>query len=131
MPNTRKKYKICINTVSGNVHVVDPPNSLRVMDGIAMLLQTGGFVSLWECLVPLDDDIEDLVDLTFSVSADLTYSLALKHNVTLNSQFLLQELGNRLYPSIGQWMMCNALLRCYAGAAGGDDTVDADQGINV
>ncbi len=96
------------------------------MDGIATLLQMRGFVSSWERLVPLDDDIEDFVDLNFPVSTNLAYSLALNGDITLNSQLLLQELAYRLYPSIGRWMMCDALLRCYVGAAGGDDTVGAD-----
>ena len=106
-------------------------NSLRVTDGIATLLQKKGFVSSWERSIPLDDDVEDFVDLNSPVSADLTYSLALNGDITLNSQLLLQELGYRLYPSIGRWMMREALSQCYAGATDGDDSMSDGRRIKV
>ncbi len=94
-------------------------NALGATDAVAELLRTRGFVASWERSVPPDDDVED-----FSDGADLTYSLALNGDVTLNSQLLLQELGYRLYPSIGRWMAREAVSRCFAGAAA-DAVADA------
>jgi hypothetical protein len=61
-----------------------------------------GIIASWERSLPLDDTMEDFVDDNNEDSAiiynkmDLTYSLALNGDITLNSQLLLQELGYRL-----------------------------------
>ena len=66
-----------------------------------------------------DDTMEDFVDdnnedsAIISNTMDLTYSLALNGDITLNSQLLLQELGYRLYPSFGRWMVNEAILQCF------------------
>jgi hypothetical protein len=93
-------------------------NALSVTDDIATLLQTKGLITSWERSIPLDDTIEDFVnnnneDSTIMSTTDLTYSLALNGDITLNSQLLLQELGYRLYPSFGRWMVNEALLQCF------------------
>jgi hypothetical protein len=105
-------------------------NALRATDNVATFLRTRGLVSSWERSIPLDDDVEDFADLSSYAPVDLTYSLALNGDVTLDSQLLLQELGYRLYPSIGRWTTSAALSRCIGGgaAAGGDDdtVIDGD-----
>jgi hypothetical protein len=93
-------------------------NALSLTDDIATLLQTKGLIASWERSIPLDDTIEDFVnnnneDSTIMSTTDLTYSLALNGDITLNSQLLLQELGYRLYPSFGRWMVNEALLQCF------------------
>ena len=88
-------------------------NALSVTDAIATLLQTKGLITSWERSIPLEDDIEDFVDEDCVTSMDLTYSLAMNGDITLNSQLLLQELGYRLYPSFGRWMVNEAILRCF------------------
>ena len=101
-------------------------NALGATDAIANLLRARGFVASWERSVPFEDEIEDFSDETSIVPADLTYSLALDGDVTLNSQLLLQELGYRLYPSIGRWMAREAISRCFARSAA--DAVVEDAG---
>ena len=95
-------------------------NTLSVTDNIATLLQTKGLIASWERSLPLDDTIDDFVDdnnnedsAIISNTMDLTYSLALNGDITLNSQLLLQELGYRLYPSFGRWMVNEAILQCF------------------
>jgi hypothetical protein len=93
-------------------------NALSLTDDIATLLQTKGLITSWERSIPLDDTIEDFVennneDSTIMSTTDLTYSLALNGDITLNSQLLLQELGYRLYPTFGRWMVNEALLQCF------------------
>jgi hypothetical protein len=93
-------------------------NALSLTDDIATLLQTKGLITSWERSIPLDDTIEDFVknnneDSAIMSTTDLTYSLALNGDITLNSQLLLQELGYRLYPSFGRWMVNEALLQCF------------------
>ncbi len=100
-------------------------NALRATDAVANLLLARGFVASWERSVPLEYEIEDFSDEASSVpGADLTYSLALNGDVTLDSQLLLQELGYRLYPSFGRWMAREAISRCFAGSGGGGGRVD-------
>lgn len=107
-------------------------NALRATDDIAKLLQTKGFVTSWERSIPLEDDIEDFADANSTVPADLAFSLALNEDVTLDSQLLLQELGFRLYPSIGRWMAHEALSQCFTAAAGRDSALgDGKRNINV
>jgi hypothetical protein len=102
-------------------------DALRATDDVATFLRNRGYVSSWERSVPTDDDIEDFADTTTYAPVDLTYSLALNGDVTLDSQLLLQELGYRLYPSIGQWTTAVAISKCFsgkggaAGSGGGDD----------
>lgn len=98
-------------------------NALRTTDAIANLLQKKGLVTSWERSIPLDDDVEDFATTAtssvdnFSVSSDLPYSLALYGDATLNSQLLLQELGYRLYPSFGRWLVREGVSRCFGGDA--------------
>ena len=93
-------------------------NALATTDNVATLLQTKGMIDSWERSIPPDDDVEDWTTSstqttteTFYVSSDLEYSLALNGDVTLNSQLLLQELGYRLYPSFGRWLVHEATLQ--------------------
>ena len=65
------------STLTANVR-----KALRTTDAVAGLLQEKGLVASWERSVPPDDDIEDFATEDF----DLTYSLALNGDVTLNSQ---------------------------------------------
>jgi hypothetical protein len=95
-------------------------NSLIITDAAATLLQNKGIIDSWERSIPPDDDIEDWATTSkstttdnFYVSSDLEYSLALNGDVTLNSQLLLQELGYRLYPSFGRWLVHEAVLQCF------------------
>ena len=94
-------------------------NTLSVTDNIATLLQSKGLIASWERSIPLDDTIDDFVDdnnnedSAIMYTTDLTYSLALNGDITLNSQLLLQELGYRLYPSFGRWMVNEAILQCF------------------
>jgi len=95
-------------------------NSLIITDAAATLLQNRGIIDSWERSIPPDDDIEDWATTSksttsdnFYVSSDLEYSLALNGDVTLNSQLLLQELGYRLYPSFGRWLVHEAVLQCF------------------
>lgn len=96
-------------------------NALRTTDAIATLLQRKGLLTSWERSIPPDDDIEDFTSTAsssdnFSVSPDLPYSLALNGDVTLNSQLLLQELGYRLYPSFGRWLVQEGVAQCFTAA---------------
>lgn len=95
-------------------------NALMASDAAATLLQNKGIIDSWERSIPPDDDIEDWTTTSkptstdnFYVSSDLEYSLALNGDVTLNSQLLLQELGYRLYPSFGRWLVHEAVLQCF------------------
>eukprot|EP00985_Skeletonema_marinoi_P026817 scaffold21148_cov157-Skeletonema_marinoi.AAC.1 len=95
-------------------------NALVASDTVATLLQNKGLIDTWERSIPPDDDIEDWTTTSrsttsdnFYVSSDLEYSLALNGDVTLNSQLLLQELGYRLYPSFGRWLVHEAVLQCF------------------
>ena len=95
-------------------------NALVASDTAATLLQNKGLIDSWERSIPPDDDIEDWTTTSkstttdnFYVSSDLEYSLALNGDVSLNSQLLLQELGYRLYPSFGRWLVHEAALQCF------------------
>ncbi len=95
-------------------------NALIASDTAANLLQSKGIIDSWERSIPPDDDIEDWTSTSkptttdnFYVSSDLEYSLALNGDVTLNSQLLLQELGYRLYPSFGRWLVHETVLQCF------------------
>eukprot|EP00984_Skeletonema_dohrnii_P003084 scaffold1033_cov109-Skeletonema_dohrnii-CCMP3373.AAC.2 len=95
-------------------------NALVASDTVATLLRNKGLIDTWERSIPPDDDIEDWTATSrstttdnFYVSSDLEYSLALNGDVTLNSQLLLQELGYRLYPSFGRWLVHEAVLQCF------------------
>ena len=95
-------------------------NALIASDTAATTLQNRGLIDSWERSIPPDDDIEDWTTTSkstttdnFYVSSDLEYSLALNGDVTLNSQLLLQELGYRLYPSFGRWLVHEAVLQCF------------------
>lgn len=95
-------------------------NALITTDTAATLLQNKGIIDSWERSIPPDDDIEDWTTTSkstttdnFYVSSDLEYSLALNGDVTLNSQLLLQELGYRLYPSFGRWLVHEDVLQCF------------------
>ena len=100
-------------------------NGLDATDSIATFLQSKGLLtSPWERSIPPDDDIEDFItpfvsSESFVVGADLPYSLALNEDITLNSQMLLQELGYRLYPSFGRWLVQEGVMQCFSGANGG------------
>ncbi|KAL7533936.1 hypothetical protein ACHAXR_005536 [Thalassiosira sp. AJA248-18] len=108
-------------------------NALGSTDAIAALLQQKGLVTSWERSIPPDDDIEDFTSPTtssdnFSVSLDLAYSLALNGDITLNSQLLLQELGYRMYPSFGRWLVHVGVPRCFSSkdSTGGEIAVQID-----
>jgi len=94
-------------------------SGLQITDKIATLLQRKGIISSWERSNPSNDDIEDFISPmssdSFSTTPDLQFSLALNGDKTLNSQILLQELGYRLYPSFGCWLVCEGLLQCFVG----------------
>lgn len=84
-------------------------SALHTTDSIATFLQRHGLISSWERSIPPIDDIEDFATL----SSDLTYSLALNGDITLNSQLLLQELGYRMYPAFGKWLIHEGISRCF------------------
>ena len=95
-------------------------NALLASDTAATLLQSKGMIDSWERSIPIDDDVEDWTTTSkssttdnFYVSPDLEYSLALNGDVSLNAQLLLQELGYRLYPSFGRWLVREAVLSCF------------------
>jgi hypothetical protein len=98
-------------------------NALAATDNATTLLRNKGMIDSWERSIPPDDDIEDWAAITatksftdknnFYVSSDVTFSLALNKDITLNSQLLLQELGYRLYPSFGRVLVQNVLLQCF------------------
>jgi hypothetical protein len=58
---------------------------------------------------PDEDKIEDFFNKTSIIPVDLMYSLSLDSDITVSSQLLLQELGDRLYHVIGHWMACEAI----------------------
>mmetsp|Transcript_13127 Transcript_13127/g.21378 ORF Transcript_13127/g.21378 Transcript_13127/m.21378 type:complete len:108 (-) Transcript_13127:18-341(-) len=63
----------------------------------------------------------------FFVSSDLPYSVALNGDITLNSQLLLQELGYRMYPSFGRWLIQKGVSGCFeSGDAVNKITVQMD-----
>ncbi|KAL9179714.1 hypothetical protein ACHAXT_009004 [Thalassiosira profunda] len=103
--------------------------ALAVTDAVADFLQTRGLASSWERSVPSDEDVDDFASPAapsadgVSVSSDLPYSLALYGDATLDSQLLLQELGYRLYPSFGRWLVREGASRCFPGGAGGEGAV--------
>lgn len=103
-------------------------SGLQITDEIATLLQWKGIISSWERSNPSNDDIEDFISPmsseSFSATSDLQFLLALNGDKTLNSQILLQELGYRLYPSFGRWLVCEGLLRCFVGD--GETVVNID-----
>ena len=95
-------------------------NALKAADTIGTLLVDSGIITSWERSVPSKEDVEDFVEPylapasdNFSVASDLKFTLALNVDVTLNSQLLLQELGYRLYPSFGRWLLQESLLSCF------------------
>ena len=94
--------------------------AFHTSDAIAILLKSKGIISSWERTNPSEEDIDDWSSSSSSPSAenfyatsDLQYTLALNGDVTLNSQLLLQELGYRMYPSFGRWMVQEGLRRCF------------------
>ena len=98
-------------------------NALAATDNATTLLRKKGMIDSWERSIPPDDDVEDWAGSTptksltdknnFYVSSDVTFSLALNKDITLNSQLLLQELGYRLYPSFGRVLVQNVILQCF------------------
>lgn len=109
-------------------------NALQATDNISNLLQRSGLITSWERSVPPDDDIEDFVQSTtsaakspaegFYVSPELAYSVALDGDVTLSSQLLLQELGYRLYPSFGRWLIERVTSGSFTWGGNVDDGCD-------
>lgn len=78
---------------------------LRLLDQVCKVLCDKGLVAATE-LSSLDDDqladwIEGLTDLTLSVALD--------GDITMNAQILLQEQGFRLYPSFAKYMVMQLL----------------------
>ena len=97
-------------------------NAFKAADMTGTILSSNGFISSWERTVNSKEDIEDFIEPytapsgdNFSVTSDLQFTLALMGDVTLNSQLLLQELGYRLYPSFGRWILRQSLLACFPG----------------
>jgi len=94
-------------------------NALQITDDIGNFLQKKGLITSWERSIPPNEDIEDFTSTAeqskenFFVSSDLPYSLALNGDVTLGSQLLLQELGYRLYPSFGRWIIQKGVMQCF------------------
>jgi len=122
-------------TISSSINLTASlQNALRTTDVIATLLQKKGFITSWERSVPPDDDMEDFTSTTstkssenFFVSSDLPYSVALNGDITLNSQLLLQELGYRMYPSFGRWLIQKGVSGCFeSGDAVNKITVQMD-----
>lgn len=103
-------------------------SGLKMTDEVATLLQRKGLISSWERSNPSKDEIEDFISPmsyeSFSATSDLQYSLALNGDKTLNSQILLQELGYRLYPAFGRWLVREGLLQCFFGV--GETVVSID-----
>ena len=85
-------------------------SALDSTDAVANFLLAKGFISSWERSVPPPEDLEDFV----SLATDCPFSLALYGDATLGSQLLLQELGFRLYPAFGRWMVTESISRCFA-----------------
>jgi hypothetical protein len=99
-------------------------NALAATDNATTLLRNKGMIDSWERSIPTDDDVEDWAASTatksltdnnnnFYVSSDVTFSIALNKDITLNSQLLLQELGYRFYPSFGRILVQNVVLQCF------------------
>ena len=78
-------------------------------------------IKTWERSIPPSEDIEDFATL----SSDLTYSLALNGDITLNSQLLLQELGYRMYPALGRWLIYEGVSQCFNNLVADEDGRDA------
>ena len=85
-------------------------SALHSTDEVANFLLAKGVISSWERSVPPPEDLEDFV----SLATDCPFSLALYGDATLGSQLLLQELGFRLYPAFGRWMVTESIARCFA-----------------
>lgn len=100
-------------------------NALGSVDAAAELLRGKGLIASWQRSVPLDDDVEDFAaaydgradkpaaEDFGAAPSDVPFSLALEGDVTLDAQLLLQELGYRLYPSFGRWLVREGLLLCF------------------
>ena len=111
-------------------------NALRVTEALATFLQTEGFIHSWERSILSNDDINDwslqasgtIPSGNYYITADLQYTLALNGDVTLKSQLLLQELGYRMYPSFGRWLVKEGMLECFTNNShrGGDVSVNID-----
>mmetsp|Transcript_7749 Transcript_7749/g.17723 ORF Transcript_7749/g.17723 Transcript_7749/m.17723 type:complete len:337 (+) Transcript_7749:1-1011(+) len=89
-------------------------SALDSTDRVANFLLSKGVISSWERSVPPPEDLEDFV----SLATDCPFSLALYGDATLGSQLLLQELGFRLYPAFGRWMVTESITRCFAKEGG-------------
>ena len=73
--------------------------TLRAVDQICSLLPSKGLVSAMERSAIDDDQLEDWSeDVT-----DLSFSVAIDGDITLQSQILLQEQGFRLYPNFSRF----------------------------
>jgi hypothetical protein len=74
---------------------------LRLVDQVCKVLRDKGFVASTERTSlgadQLADWMEDLSDLTFTIALD--------GDITMNAQILLQEQGFRLYPNYAKYMM--------------------------
>ena len=97
-------------------------NAFKAADMTGTILLSNGLINSWERAVKSKEDIEDFIEPytaplgdNFSVTSDLQFTLALMGDVTLNSQLLLQELGYRLYPSFGRWILQQSLIACFPG----------------
>lgn len=102
-------------------------NALYTTDSIASFLQRQGMIETWERSIPPSEDIEDFSTL----SSDLTYSLALNGDITLNSQLLLQELGYRMYPALGRWLIYEGVSHCFNLVVADEDGRDAAVRVQV
>ena len=61
----------------------------------------------------------------------LVLSLALNGDITLNSQLLLQELGYRMYPALGRWLIYEGVSHCFNLVVADEDGRDAAVRVQV
>ncbi|KAL3787119.1 hypothetical protein HJC23_013100 [Cyclotella cryptica] len=111
-----------LSSLSSSKNVKDQlNNAFQTAESIGTLFVDSGFITSWERSVPSKDDVEDFIEPylasaadNFYVPSDLKFTLSLNGDVSLNSQLLLQELGYRLYPSFGRWLLQQSLMLCFS-----------------
>lgn len=112
-------------------------NAIASTDIVAQFLLSKGIITSWERSIPSDDDVEEFSTSTssstntFYVSSDVKYTLALNGDITLNSQLLLQELGYRLYPSFGRWLLQQCLFQCFPDRGVGEKSSGRGEDVTV
>ncbi|KAL7519673.1 LOW QUALITY PROTEIN: hypothetical protein ACHAWX_004428 [Stephanocyclus meneghinianus] len=128
-----------LSSISSTTQIKDQlNNAFKATDSIGALFVDSGFITSWERSIPSKEDVEDFIEPylasaadNFYVTSDLKFTLSLNGDVSLNSQLLLQELGYRLYPSFGRWLLQRSLMSCFSHSEGnyiqkGDVRVNID-----